>query len=56
MYGMNTVDRMKKIADLLDGIAELTGRAVCWLTLAMVLVTLAVVVLRYLFDIGSIAL
>lgn len=56
MSGVNTVDRLLKIAGLLDNIAGLTGRAVSWLTLAMVLVTLAVVILRYLFDIGSIAL
>ncbi|MDX1697422.1 MAG: TRAP transporter small permease subunit [Thiohalobacterales bacterium] len=41
---------------MLDAFAELTGRVVSWLTLAMVLVTLLVVVLRYLFGIGSIAL
>jgi TRAP-type mannitol/chloroaromatic compound transport system permease small subunit len=50
------MDRMQKIADRLDGIAELTGRTVSWLTLAMVLVTMTVVILRYLFDIGWIAL
>ena len=32
------------------------GHAVSWLTLLMVLVTFLVVVLRYLFDIGSVAL
>ena len=48
--------RLDRVADRLDGFAELTGRAVSWLTLAMVLATLAVVILRYLFDIGSIAL
>lgn len=53
---MNRLQRIEKLADRLDAIAELTGRAVSWLTLAMVLVTLAVVTLRYLFDIGSIAL
>ena len=47
---------MEKIAGRLDGFAELTGRLVSWLTLAMVLVTLGVVILRYAFDIGSIAL
>ena len=31
---------------------EITGRAVAWLTLAMVLVTFAVVVLRYGFNLG----
>ena len=53
---MNSLHRIERLADRLDAIAELTGRAVSWLTLAMVLVTLAVVTLRYLFDIGSIAL
>ena len=35
---------------------ELIGRWVSWLTLAMVVVTFAVVLLRYLFNIGWIAL
>ena len=47
---------IEKVTGLLDGFAELTGRMVSWLTLATVLVTLAVVILRYLFDMGSIAL
>ena len=47
---------LQKTAARLDAFAELTGRIVSWLTLAMVLVTLLVVILRYLFDIGSIAL
>lgn len=38
----------------LDAITELTGRAVAWLTLAMVLATIAVVVLRYGFGVGLI--
>lgn len=38
----------------LDAIAEMTGRAVAWLTLAMVLATIAVVVLRYGFGVGLI--
>lgn len=38
----------------LDSITELTGRAVAWLTLAMVLATIAVVVLRYGFGVGLI--
>lgn len=40
----------------LDAFAEWTGRVTAWLALALVLVTFAVVVLRYAFDIGSIAL
>ena len=37
---------------LIDDISEWSGRAIAWLTLAMVLVTFAVVVLRYLFNLG----
>jgi TRAP-type mannitol/chloroaromatic compound transport system permease small subunit len=38
----------------LDAISDLTGRAVAWLTLGMVLAAIAVVVLRYGFGIGLI--
>lgn len=48
--------RLQRIVSRLDQLAELSGRAVSWLTLGMVLLTLIVVILRYLFDIGSIAL
>jgi len=40
----------------LEQISELSGRAVAWLTLLMVMLTFTVVVLRYLFDTGWIAL
>ena len=53
---MPELQRLEKLATRLDSFANLTGRVVSWLTLAMVLVTLTVVILRYLFDIGSIAL
>ena len=43
-------------ADALDAVSEWIGRAVAWLTLGMVLVTFAVVVLRYAFDLGWIAM
>jgi len=43
-------------AKLLDAIADLTGRAIAWLTAGMVLTTFLVVVLRYAFDWGAIAL
>ena len=39
-----------------DAIIEISGRFVSWLTLGMVVVTCAVVVLRYVFDTGAIAL
>jgi TRAP-type mannitol/chloroaromatic compound transport system permease small subunit len=42
------------LAARLEGISEALGRAVSWMTLAMVLITFAVVVLRYLFGTGVI--
>lgn len=44
----------ERIAAVLDAFARRTGRAVAWLTLAMVLGTLAVVVLRYGAGVGLI--
>ena len=40
--------------NLLDRISAAIGKATAWLTLAMVLVTFVVVVLRYVFDFGLI--
>ena len=40
--------------NLLDRVSRVTGRAVSWLTLAMVLVTFVIVILRYVFDAGLI--
>ncbi len=40
----------------LDGLTDLLGRAIAWLTFAMMLMTVIVVVLRYGFDIGAIVL
>ena len=48
--------RLLVIADALDRLAETTGRLLAWLTLAMVLTTVTIVILRYLFNSGSIAL
>lgn len=47
---------LQRLQTGLDRFARLTGHAVSWLSLALVLVTMLVVVLRYAFDIGSIAL
>jgi TRAP-type mannitol/chloroaromatic compound transport system permease small subunit len=47
---------LQSTANKLDRFAEITGRIISWLTLAMVLITFSVVVLRYLFNTGSIAL
>ncbi len=44
------------LSDRLDRISTAIGRAGAWLALGLVLVTFLVVVLRYQFDTGSIAL
>ncbi len=45
-----------RLVDRIDRLSEGVGRAAAWLTLVMVLVTFAVVVLRYLFNVGFIAM
>ncbi len=40
----------------INGLNELVGRCISWLTLAMVLVTFAIVCLRYLFDLSWVGL
>lgn len=45
-----------RLATGLDAINEYIGRGVAWLSLIMVLVTFLVVVLRYAFDLGWIAM
>ncbi len=40
----------------IDGLSELIGRSIAWLTLAMVFVTCLVVLARYLFNLGSVGL
>lgn len=47
---------LNKIICGAEGISSIVGRCVAWLTLAMMLLTCLIVVLRYGFDIGSIAL
>jgi TRAP-type mannitol/chloroaromatic compound transport system permease small subunit len=42
------------IPDYIDRISAATGRAASWLTLAMVIVTFVIVVMRYVFDAGLI--
>ena len=46
---------MNILADLIrtiDKLNDAVGRGVAWLTLAMVLITFAVVILRYIFSVG----
>lgn len=47
---------METIINKLELTSELSGRFIAWLTLFIVVITFIVVVLRYIFDIGSIAL
>ena len=47
---------MHSLIDTIERFIDWSGRAVSWLTLLMVIVTFVVVVLRYVFDIGWIAL
>lgn len=44
------------VASRIDAFSNFTGNAVAWLTLAMVIVTFVVVVLRYAFDIGIVSM
>lgn len=46
---------MNAIADAIERFIDWSGRVVSWLTLFMVVVTFVVVLLRYLFDSGWIA-
>ena len=45
-----------RIVGLVNTLSEGVGRTMSWLTLAMVVVTFVVVILRYLFNIGWIAM
>ncbi|MFT7472152.1 MAG: TRAP-type mannitol/chloroaromatic compound transport system permease small subunit [Kiritimatiellia bacterium] len=47
---------MEKLSLLIDGLSTRLGRIFSWFTLTMVIVMAAIVVLRYAFQIGSIAL
>ncbi len=47
---------MKRILQLLEQLSEHTGRLFAWMLLLMVVVTFLVVVLRYAFNVGWIAM
>ena len=47
---------MLRVREALERFSELTGSAVAWLTILMVLGTFVIVVLRYGFDLGWIAM
>jgi len=44
---------LKRIATAIDHLNDWIGRGLAWLTLGMVLVTFAVVLMRYVFGLGS---
>lgn len=46
---------LTRLVRTLDTLSEWTGRIIAWLALAMVLLVFGIVVLRYGFEIGSIA-
>ncbi len=47
---------LNKLVCLADTVSQYTGRCVAWLTLMMMLLTCLIVLLRYGFDIGSLAI
>ncbi|MEX2488165.1 MAG: TRAP transporter small permease subunit [Pseudomonadales bacterium] len=47
---------MTRLIRAIDSFSERTGTSVAWLTILMMLITCVVVLARYAFDIGSIAL
>ena len=50
------LNTLQRIACFIDDLSERTGQVIAWLTLGTVLLTFTVVVLRYGFDSGSIAM
>ncbi|WNC73372.1 TRAP transporter small permease subunit [Thalassotalea psychrophila] len=47
---------LRRFISIADGITEVLGKAIAWLTLLVVLLTFAVVMLRYGFNLGWIAM
>lgn len=47
---------VQKTVDLIDKFTTVVGRTIAWLTLAMVMLTFLIVVLRYGFNLGWIAM
>ena len=47
---------LNKTTRIIDAVSEWTGRAIAWLGLAMVLIIVYDISMRYLFQIGSVAL
>ena len=49
-------DLFEKISTIIDSTNEIIGDAISWAAIAMVLVAFIVVVMRYIFGVGSIFL
>jgi len=47
---------MMRFVRVLDAVNEMIGKSIAWLTFVMMLVTCLVVIVRYVFSLGSIAL
>jgi len=52
---MSSFSSINRLVQWLDCFSEWSGRIISWLTLFMVLTTFVVVVMRYLFNVGNIA-
>jgi TRAP-type mannitol/chloroaromatic compound transport system permease small subunit len=50
---MRILARLELLERAINGFSEMTGRAVSWLFVAMVVVQVAVVIFRYVFGIGD---
>jgi TRAP-type mannitol/chloroaromatic compound transport system permease small subunit len=51
---LNGTPARNRVLDALDRISNVSGRITSWLTLVMVIVTVVIVVMRYLFDAGAV--
>ena len=51
---MNGAPARNRVLDALDRISIVSGRITSWLTLVMVIVTVVIVVMRYVFDAGAV--
>ena len=47
---------IRKLVSTIDAISEFVGLTISWLSLAMMIVTCIIVIARYIFNLGSIAL
>jgi len=52
--GVGEVMSLRVVADIVDGVNERLGQALAWLTLGMVLLQFVIVVMRYVFGLGSV--